>query len=359
MTKETAKYIFLLTVGGILLYRFTGYPDVFYRLIGSFIGIIKPFLIGAILVAFINPVVHWFEVRLKCPRGLSIISAYLVLIGVIVCCFVLVIPSCLVGISDLVEKVGDYIRMLDSQEVGSEFIERIPYWNEFLTYVEENIQGLSQSTFKVVNQLSTSLWTSVVRFLAETLQWVLGFTISIYLIIDQQKVLRAFKQFLVAYFPRYENRVMYFIRFTYRTFQDYMVGRLLDSFVVGAIAFIGFSLLKTPYVLLFSFVVFVTNIIPYFGPIVGAILPIGMTFMTDPVRAIWVALFIFLLQQLDGNVIGPKIMGDSVGLSPLWIISVVILGGALFGFVGVFLAVPISAVMKEVYELMLRKRLNR
>ena len=113
------------------------------------------------------------------------------------------------------------------------------------------------------------------------------------------------------------------------------------------------------FVLLFSFIVFIPNIIPYFGPIIGAIFPIGMTLMIDPIRAIWVAIFIFVLQQLDGNVIGPKIMGDSVGLSPLWIISVVILGGSLFGFIGVFLAVPISAVMKEVYELMLKKRLKR
>ncbi len=138
-----------------------------------------------------------------------------------------------------------------------------------------------------------------------------------------------------------------------------MVGRLLDSLIVGLLALIGFSVLKVPYVLLFSFIVFITNIIPYFGPIIGAIFPIGMTLMIDPIRAIWVAIFIFVLQQLDGNVIGPKIMGDSVGLSPLWIISVVILGGSLFGFIGVFLAVPISAVMKEVYELMLKKRLKR
>ena len=138
-----------------------------------------------------------------------------------------------------------------------------------------------------------------------------------------------------------------------------MVGRLLDSLIVGLLALIGFSVLKVPYVLLFSFIVFITNIIPYFGPIIGAIFPIGMTLMIDPIRAIWVAIFIFVLQQLDGNVIGPKIMGDSVGLSPLWIISVVILGGFLFGFIGVFLAVPISAVMKEVYELMLKKRLKR
>ena len=162
-----------------------------------------------------------------------------------------------------------------------------------------------------------------------------------------------------GYFPRQEERVLYFTRFTYHTFQDYMVGRLLDSLIVGLLALIGFSVLKVPYVLLFSFIVFITNIIPYFGPIIGAIFPIGMTLMIDPIRAIWVAIFIFVLQQLDGNVIGPKIMGDSVGLSPLWIISVVILGGSLFGFIGVFLAVPISAVMKEVYELMLKKRLKR
>lgn len=359
MTKETVKYSLFLTIFGVLFYRLTGYPEFFYRLIGSVVGIVKPFLIGAILVALTNPIVLWFERRLKCSRRLSIFNAYLVMVGGVLCCVGLIIPSCLVGVSECIMEITKHIRSLDSNQFGYEVIERIPYWNEILAYIEENIQSISQSTFRIVNQLSTSLWSSLIGVLAEILQWFLGFTISIYLIIDQQKVFCSFQRFLAGYFPRQEEWVLYFTRFTYHTFQDYMVGRLLDSLIVGLLALIGFSVLKVPYVLLFSFIVFITNIIPYFGPIIGAIFPIGMTLMIDPIRAIWVAIFIFVLQQLDGNVIGPKIMGDSVGLSPLWIISVVILGGALFGFVGVFLAVPVSAVMKEVYELMLKKRLNR
>lgn len=359
MTKETVKYSLFLTIFGVLFYRLTGYPEFFYRLIGSVVGIFKPFLIGAILVALTNPIVLWFERRLKCSRGLSIFNAYLVMVGGVLCCVGLIIPSCLVGVSECIMEITKHIRSLDSNQFGYEVIERIPYWNEILAYIEENIQSISQSTFRIVNQLSTSLWSSLIGVLAEILQWFLGFTISIYLIIDQQKVFCSFQRFLAGYFPRQEERVLYFTRFTYHTFQDYMVGRLLDSLIVGLLALIGFSVLKVPYVLLFSFIVFITNIVPYFGPIIGAIFPIGMTLMIDPIRAIWVAIFIFVLQQLDGNVIGPKIMGDSVGLSPLWIISVVILGGSLFGFIGVFLAVPISAVMKEVYELMLKKRLKR
>lgn len=162
----------------------------------------------------------------------------------------------------------------------------------------------------------------------------------------------------MAYVPKYKHRIIYFVRFAYRTFQDYMIGRLVDSFIIGLIAFVGFYLLKTPYVPLFAFTIFITNIIPYFGPIIGTIFPIFMTLLINPMQAIWIALFIVLLQQLDGNVIGPKIMEDRVGLSPLWIISVVILGGTMFGFVGFFLAVSVSAVIKEVYDLLISERLT-
>ena len=98
--------------------------------------------------------------------------------------------------------------------------------------------------------------------------------------------------------------------------------------------------------LFLSFIIFLTNIIPYFGPFIGAVFPIVMTLVYSPIKSLWVALFLLILQQLDGNLIGPKIMGDQVGLSPLWIISAVLIGGSLFGIIGVFLSVPIAAIIK-------------
>ena len=107
--------------------------------------------------------------------------------------------------------------------------------------------------------------------------------------------------------------------------------------------FVTYSINNT---LFLSFIVFLTNIIPYFGPFIGAVFPIAMTLIYSPIKALWVALFLLILQQLDGNLIGPKVMGDQVGLNPLWIISAVLIGGSLFGIIGVFLSVPIAAIIK-------------
>lgn len=128
--------------------------------------------------------------------------------------------------------------------------------------------------------------STVLGFASELFNWFFGITISIYLILDQKKVFYSIERFFRAYFPIYEKRILYFFKFTYRTFQDYMIGRILDSFVIDLIAFVGFYFLKTPYVALFAFIIFITNIIPYFGPIIGAIFPIAMTLLINPMQAI-------------------------------------------------------------------------
>ncbi len=137
-----------------------------------------------------------------------------------------------------------------------------------------------------------------------------------------------------------------------------MIGKIIDSLIIGVIAFVGFQfIIKIDNTLFLSFIVFLTNIIPYFGPFIGAVPPILMTLVYSPVKAFWVAIFILILQQVDGNFIGPKVMGDSVGLSPLWIISAVLIGSNLFGLIGVFLSVPVAAVIKASIDKYIEKRL--
>lgn len=359
MTKQNMKYVFILIIVGVLFYRFTERPQLFYDFFAFIWSLFRPFFMGMLLAVLLNPIVKWLEEYLKFPRSLSILCTYgLGLIFIVICCL-LVIPSFIVGISDLFVKMSAYLSIIEEENWLYQFMQNTPYIEDIIFYIQSNIYQITKNIMTLFNSLSTSLLMYMMGLASEIVNWFFGITISIYLIIDQKKVLGEFEQFLMAYVPKYKHRIIYFVRFTYRTFQEYMIGRLFDSLIIGLIAFVGFSLLKTPYIPLFAFIIFITNIIPYFGPIIGAILPIFMTLLINPIQAIWVTLFIVLLQQLDGNVIGPKIMGDRVGLSPLWVVSVVILGGAMFGFVGFFLAVPISAVIKEVYDLLIRERLER
>lgn len=161
-----------------------------------------------------------------------------------------------------------------------------------IIYLQENVHNITKNLVLLLNNLSISVVSTVLGFASELFNWFFGITISIYLILDQKKVFYSIERFFRAYSPIYEKRILYFFKFTYRTFQDYMIGRILDSFIIGLIAFVGFYFLKTPYVALFAFIIFITNIIPYLGPIIGAIFPIAMTLLINPIQAFG-SLFLF------------------------------------------------------------------
>ena len=177
---------------------------------------------------------------------------------------------------------------------------------------------------------------------------------------DKEKIALGCKKLLYAYFPANKAcTIINFFKMSHDIFYNYIIGKLIDSLIIGFLAFIGFKfIIKINNALFLSFIIFLTNIIPYFGPFIGAIFPITMTLVYSPIKALWVALFIFILQQLDGNFIGPKIMGEQVGLSSLWIISSVLIGGSLFGIIGVFLSVPIAAIIKFSLDKYIQRKIN-
>ncbi len=356
MTKQAFRAYFLLIIGGILFYQLTEKPQFLVGFL-SFIGnLLTPFWIGIFLAIILNPLVRRGERYLKLKRGLSILITYLGMVFIVGACLMIILPSFVAGINNLFIEMTDYLNR--PAQWLSEIPIQTPYTKDIVSFIQNNFENLAQNLMVVLNGLSSSLLTSIIEMTSHVFNLIFGITISIYLIIDQERVMASFRQGMTIYFPRLAPKINYYVRYAYHTFQDYIVGRLLDSLIIGIIAYIGFLVIGSPYVSLFAFIIFITNIIPYFGPIIGAIIPILMSFLISPIQAVWVALFILLLQQLDGNVIGPKIMGDRVGLSPLWVISSVILGGALFGFIGFFLAVPVAAVLKEIYDQALLERLS-
>ena len=150
---------------------------------------------------------------------------------------------------------------------------------------------------------------------------------------------------------KWANNVIEELRFVNQMFGGFIIGKLVDSLIIGIICFIGTSLMKMPFTLLISVIIGVTNIIPFFGPFIGAI-PTGfLVLLVSPVKCIYFLIFILLLQQFDGNILGPKILGDSTGLSSFWVLFSILLFGGLFGFVGMIIAVPAFAV---IYDLIAR-----
>lgn len=142
-------------------------------------------------------------------------------------------------------------------------------------------------------------------------------------------------------------------------FGGFIIGKLIDSAIIGVLCFVGLSLLKMPYVMLVSVIVGVTNVIPFFGPYIGAVPSTILIMLANPLQGVYFIIFILLLQQFDGNILGPKILGNSTGLSAFWVIVAILLGGGLFGFVGMVMGVPTFAVLYYIVQMLVNNHLER
>ena len=190
---------------------------------------------------------------------------------------------------------------------------------------------------------------------------VISLIVSVYLLVSKKRFLGQLKKLLYVFLkPDTANAALSIFRQINKIFGGFISGKIIDSLIIGVLCFIGVSILKMPYPLLISVIVGVTNVIPFFGPYIGAIPSAFLVLLIDPGKCLIFLIFILALQQLDGNVIGPAILGDSTGVSPFWIIVSILVGGGLFGFIGMLLGVPTFAVIyylvKTFSEYYLRKK---
>ena len=208
------------------------------------------------------------------------------------------------------------------------------------------LQRLATRSYTFLTQVLPNLFGGVMRFTSGLLDVVVGIIIAIYLLLSKEVFYAQVKKLMFAFFPRrVAQATLNLTHDSNAIFCGFISGKILDSAIIGVLCFIGCSILQMPYTVLVSFIVGVTNVIPYFGPFIGAIPSIFIIMIADPLKSLVFAVFVLILQQLDGNIIGPKILGDSTGLSAFWVIFAVTFFGGLFGFVGMLIGVPTFAVI--------------
>ena len=197
-----------------------------------------------------------------------------------------------------------------------------------------------------MNTLVTGFTTYVIGFFSSLMNWVLGLIVAIYALAERESFDGQAKKMVYAFLPvENANVVIAIARKTNQVFSGFISGKLIDSLIIGVLCFVGLSVLRMPYTLLISVIVGVTNVIPFFGPYVGAVPSAFLILLVNPIQCLYFIIFILVLQQIDGNIIGPKILGDSTGLSAFWVIFSILLFGGLFGFVGMVIGVPTFAVI--------------
>ena len=345
-------------------------------ILSSVSDILRPFIIAAIFAYIVNGPMMFFE-RLfgrltdkKKPRPvlkrvLAIIAAWVASLAVLVLFFVIIVPDVKISITTLINNLPSYFESLKAfiTALAEKYQLDISYLNSFM-----NFQVTADGIMEIIDKYSDALIPQLANianisvqigsFIADV---IIAIIISVYLLFSKETLIAQLKKVLYALFNRKLADVSVRVaRETHRTFSGFINGKLLDSLIIGILCFIGMSVLKYEYALLISFIVGVTNVIPFFGPMFGAIPSVLLLLMIDPWHALWFAVFIFALQQLDGNVIGPKILGDSTGLPALWVMFAILVGGALWGVAGMFVGVPLFAVIykfsKEIFENLLKKK---
>ncbi|WP_058485833.1 AI-2E family transporter [Defluviitalea phaphyphila] len=367
-------YAFLVLAMTVLFEKIIGNIDIISNYISLFFkevfSILSPFIYGFFIAYILSPAINkvekWLQIldkrkgysRLR--RILSILIVYVTVFGFLSLTFIYVIPQISQSIIDLFQKLPENLIILENELEN--FLSNSGYleYYDFKSIFDNNINSLIQQSSLVFNRIFTYIINSALGITSSLLNLLLGLMIGFYLLNEKEKFIEKLKNFIYALFKvKTADKIIEIAKESHYMFNRFFVGKFIDSFIMGVLCFIGMLFLKNPYALLISVIVGITNMIPYFGPFIGAIPAVLITLFISPIKALWVSLFIFALQQFDGIILGPKILGDSTGLSPFWVIFAIIVGGALFGVLGMLIGVPAFAVFRSLFNKWIEKRLNK
>jgi len=343
--------------------------------ISNLIGILYPFILGLLIAYLINPIVKFMHDKLfamifknrnrakGAKKICSIILAYIIVIGLIVTCLFYIIPQ----ITDSLKQITTLVN--SAQSGYNQLMEKLldmeakhPEWD--LTIVNDMVRDIPDKLMdfitKAIPEIIPTIYSTSMSVISGVINALIAIMVSIYMLIDKQLLLNNCKKIIYALFgAKNGDKILYTAFECNKIFSGFVLGKMIDSLIIGILCFIIMSIIKLPYSLMVSVIVGVTNMIPYFGPFIGAVPGVLLLLFVDLKYAFIFIILIIVLQQFDGLFLGPKILGDSTGLRPLWIIFAITVGGSAAGVLGMFLGVPTLAVFAYILNILLEKRLDK
>ena len=357
----------------ILVFYDTFFQDgVLFIFIEKLFGILKPVLYGLAMAYLLTPIADFFDRLLRDRLGvkraglmrcLSILVTWLLALGLVYLLFSILIPELVASVSLLFSNLESYYRTIytwvtqlveDNPYISERVLTLVrDYYNELVDWVKNTVIPGAQVAIVAV---TGGIW-SVVIFLKNIL---IGMMISVYLLARKESFAKQSKKILYAILPETPyRRTLRAVAEADRIFSGFVRGKLLDSLIIGILCFICCSIFKFPYTPIISVFVGVTNIIPIFGPFLGAIPSAFLILLVSPKQCLYFILFIIALQQFDGNILGPKILGKSTGISSFWVIVAIVVGGGFGGVLGMFLGVPIFACISSLVNWFTNRSLTK
>ena len=353
-----------------LIYRFQGFGDAISKLT----GILMPFIYGAVIAYLLKPVCNCVEsfLRRLLPEKMGTVANMLavtisLLFGILVvyALIMMIVPQLITSVTTLYytarNNLNDFVDWASHQEI-------IASNQKLLDFIETSYDNLQDTLDNIVRtklvpsmqSLLSGAALGVMSFVTFLKNIIIGVIVSVYLLASRKKFGQQGKMILYSLIkPRWADIILEEILYADKMFGGFINGKILDSAIIGVLCYIACLIFKFPSALLVSVIIGVTNVIPFFGPFIGAIPATLLILIQNPIKALWFVLFVLVLQQLDGNIIGPKILGNTTGLSSFWVLFAILLFGGLWGFVGMIVGVPLFAVIYDVIKKLVIHGLKR
>ena len=344
-----------------LIYRFQGFGDAISKLT----GILMPFIYGAVIAYLLKPVCNCVEdfLRRLLPEKMGTAANMLavtvsLLFGILVvyALIMMIVPQLITSVTTLYytarNNLNDFVDWASHQEI-------IASNQKLLDFIETSYDNLQDTLDNIVRtklvpsmqSLLSGAALGVMSFVTFLKNIIIGVIVSVYLLASRKKFGQQCKMILYSLIkPRWADIILEEILYADKMFGGFINGKILDSAIIGVLCYIACLIFKFPSALLVSVIIGVTNVIPFFGPFIGAIPATLLILIQNPIKALWFVLVVLVLQQVDGNIIGPKILGNTTGLSSFWVLFAILLFGGLWGFVGMIIGVPLFAVIYDVLK---------
>lgn len=370
---------FLVIVAGVLFFFALFRLDAIMEGFEKVYKILAPVISGLVIAFLLNPLMKRIEkllirglskiskkekVVMRTARVIAIALSLLVLLAIIIALFSILIPELYNSIRDLVLTLPTYIssgvehvnEMVQADTKAGRFMaDALLQGGDALEKWVKSINLLEQT-----NVLMAGLTTGIISVVDTVMDLLIGLIVAAYVLFSKEKFMNQGKKIVYALAkPKRANLILHIGKKANSIFGGFLIGKIIDSAIIGVLCFIGVSILRMPYTLLVSVIVGVTNVIPFFGPFIGAIPSAILILLVDPIKGIYFIIFVLVLQQLDGNVIGPKILGDSTGLSAFWVIVAILVGGGLFGVTGMIIGVPTFALLYYIVKMFINQKLRQ
>lgn len=370
---------FLVVVASILFFTFLDRWSYVRGHIGTVTAILTPFLWGLIFAYMLTPFARWTEsifakiIKGSTPRGkiraqkahraLGIVFALSITLSFIAFLLISLLPQVYSSIETLVGNLEDYTTA--TMTFLQNTLDNIPALEIAAINIVEETENFLQAWFTEtllpnMDMIIVSVSVGLFGFFRALFNIVLALVLSIYILYNREIFAAQFKKAVYAILP--EKKVLALfqgIAYTDRAFGQFFLARVLDSAIIGAICFIVLAILQMPYTALVSVIIGLTNIIPFFGPFIGGIPSALLILMESPVQGLIFIVFIIILQQIDGNIIGPKLLANTTGLSGFWVLFAILLGGGLFGFPGMIIGVPAFSLIYAWVSFLINRQLAR